>query len=108
MNPNTQKQSLGIVEDGELLILYVENMKCGGCAKTITDALAKLGLSNIEVTPEQSFIRIQNPNEQDIVKAALSKLKNLGYPLVNSAEGLERLTLKAKSFASCAIGKIGS
>ncbi|HPI39299.1 MAG TPA: heavy-metal-associated domain-containing protein [Pseudobdellovibrionaceae bacterium] len=85
--------------------LFVENIKCGGCANTITQKLNKLAnVSVLEVIVEEGKIVIEGTDASRGL--IVTTLKNLGYPEVNSVEGLEALKVKAKSFVSCAIGKI--
>lgn len=99
------KNLIGIKEEGEKLKLYVENIKCGGCANTITKSLAELKLSEIVITPETSVVEFINPHDEKKVLEVLKKLKNLGYPLIETEEGLNAALLKAKSYLSCALGK---
>lgn len=100
------KEQSGIQVNGTRTQLLVDNIKCGGCGKTITKELNELGFSNVEVNPEASMVEFDNPIDQSNLNLALSKLKELGYPLVETEEGLKALALKAKSYLSCAIGKM--
>ena len=83
----------------------IQNLKCGGCAHTIITRLAELeGISNVTVDNDNHSVRFSytETNELESVKTLLSQL---GYP----AEGeLNPLTKKAKSFVSCAIGRLNS
>ncbi|OIQ29568.1 MAG: heavy metal transporter [Bacteroidetes bacterium MedPE-SWsnd-G2] len=83
----------------------VQNLKCNGCASTITTKLeSQNGLSNImvdSVTKEVAF-DAENELAASNAKAVLFKI---GYPL----EGEDNPFLtKAKSYVSCAIGKSNS
>ncbi|WP_248722364.1 heavy-metal-associated domain-containing protein [Seonamhaeicola sp. ML3] len=83
--------------------LEIQNLKCGGCANTITAKLSEIGLVNdIMVNNEDNTISFSHDNEKtiDIVKSLLNKL---GYPEVGDKNAL---TTKAKSFVSCAIGRM--
>ena len=80
--------------------LEVVNIKCGGCAKTITKALEELGCTNISVSPDTQKISFENGDEAQVIQ----KLESLGYPLKDS-EAATSLLKKAKSYASCAVGK---
>lgn len=86
--------------------LIVDNIKCGGCAKTISQALSKLGYKNIVVIPEQSSVELDSPDDPATIATAVSRLRELGYPLIETEEGLAAVALKAKSYLSCALGKI--
>lgn len=85
--------------------IIVQNLKCGGCANTITTKLSSISnISNLEVDIEASKVSFNYINKEDalIVK---EKLKNLGYP---SIEEENSLGSKAKSFVSCATGKFSN
>ncbi len=100
---------LGILTENNSTILIVQNIKCSGCARTITKSLQEISLNNIEVDPSSSSVRFNTPLEGDIlIQKAIEKLKNLGYPLINTQEGLAAMQSKAKSFISCFIGKVNS
>jgi copper chaperone len=87
-------------------VIEVENIRCGGCANTITHSLEKLeGVSSVSVDIENGRVTVTTDiDDRDRLVAAL--LKN-GYPEKGSAEGLQAAKAKAKSFVSCAIGKLG-
>jgi copper chaperone len=87
-------------------VIEVENIRCGGCANTITHSLEKLeGVSSVSVDIENGRVTVTTDIDvRDRLVAAL--LKN-GYPEKGSAEGLQAAKAKAKSFVSCAIGKLG-
>ena len=102
----TSELTLGIQRNGSRTRLIVDNIKCGGCAKTITKALNELGFEDVVVDPESSFVEVNSPQDAAKLLEAVSKLKDLGYPLIDTEEGLKALALKAKSYLSCAIGKM--
>ncbi|RAJ16400.1 heavy-metal-associated domain-containing protein [Olleya aquimaris] len=82
--------------------IIIQNLKCGGCAHTITTKLSEIkNITNINVDEEDSKVSFSYINETDAftVKDAL---KSLGYPSIDDTNSL---TSKAKSFASCAKGK---
>lgn len=85
--------------------ISVENIKCGGCANTIKTRLVELEpVSEVEVEIETGIVTIEgNESERDTVTAELLRL---GYPESGTAEGLKAAAAKAKSFVSCAIGRI--
>lgn len=82
--------------------IHIENLKCGGCASTIKKGL--LGLENIQevsIDVEKSIVAITAENaDLELVKTKLSKL---GYPEVGDKNTVLH---KAKSFVSCAVGRI--
>ncbi|MBE0493427.1 MAG: heavy-metal-associated domain-containing protein [Thiomicrospira sp.] len=85
--------------------LEVDNIKCGGCAHSIVSKLSALdGLSDVAVDVEQGQISFSSENE--LIDQVKLQLKSMGYPEVGSLEGLGAAGAKAKSFVSCAIGKM--
>ncbi|MCX7550343.1 heavy-metal-associated domain-containing protein [Xanthomarina sp. F2636L] len=82
--------------------VIVQNLKCGGCANTITNKLSEIkNISDIHIDIEDSKISFKYIYEDDafLVK---EKLKSIGYP---SIEEDNSLVSKTKSFISCATGK---
>lgn len=83
--------------------IIVQNLKCGGCAHTISTKLSTIeNITNLNVDVEENKVSFNYLNEADAL-AVKEKLKYLGYP---SIEDSNSLTSKAKSFVSCASGKI--
>lgn len=85
--------------------ITVENIKCSGCANTISKKLTKIfNTDNISIDIEQGIvdIDINESNKNKLSKALL----DLGYPEINSVHGFNSTKAKAKSFVSCAIGKM--
>jgi copper chaperone CopZ len=82
--------------------ILVQNLKCGGCAHTISTKLSTIkNVSNLQVNVEESKVSFEYLYEEDAAKVK-EKLKNLGYPSVEDANSFSS---KAKSFVSCATGK---
>lgn len=82
--------------------IFVQNLKCGGCAHTICTKLSDIHeISNINVDVETSKISFQHDQNTDVILVK-EKLKSLGYP---SIEDENDIMSKAKSFVSCASGK---
>lgn len=80
--------------------IEVVNIKCGGCAKSIEDALTKHGLKDVKVDPSCQLVEFDGDE-----KVAEEILTKLGYPRANSEEA-KSLMKKAKSFASCMVGRL--
>ncbi|WP_291275614.1 heavy-metal-associated domain-containing protein [Flavobacterium sp.] len=85
--------------------VHIQNLKCGGCASTITKNLNALDdVSDVIVVVEDNSVTFDysEVHTLDVVKKTLAEL---GYP-----EDGERNSLgaKAKSYVSCAIGKMTS
>lgn len=82
--------------------IEIQNLKCGGCANTITQKLSELeGVSQVHVNEENSIVSIDVVS-QDLLVAIQDKLINLGYPPVGQENSIGN---KAKSYVSCAIGR---
>lgn len=84
--------------------IQIENLKCGGCAATIKKGLLAIdSIESVEVDVEKSIVSITSENENlGLIKEKLSKL---GYPEVGNKNTIVH---KAKSFVSCAVGRIDS
>jgi copper chaperone len=85
--------------------LSVENIKCGGCANSIRKALAGLeGVGSVDVDIERGEVRVDGG---DAARATVAtRLLELGYPERGTASGVGSAAAKAKSFVSCAIGRM--
>ncbi len=86
----------------ETLEIFVENIKCGGCMSGIKKALLEFkGVKSVEINLEEEKIQIQgNHLNRD---AYINKMDSMGYP----EKGNNTLFKEAKSYVSCAIGKVG-
>ena len=88
-----------------IMKIVVENIKCGGCANSITSKLKEtFNYEYVDVDVAEGAVIIDDKvvDETEVEKL----LHKLGYPRINSVEGLEAAKTKAKSFVSCAIGRI--
>ncbi|HSG10928.1 MAG TPA: heavy-metal-associated domain-containing protein [Gammaproteobacteria bacterium] len=86
-------------------VIDVENIRCGGCANTIGKTLRKInGVESVDVDIENGRVTVEagDDSRELLVRTLLSR----GYPENGSAEGIKAATAKAKSFVSCAIGKV--
>jgi len=86
----------------------VLNVKCGGCANTLTTKLepefGKVDV-NLDVMPREITIHKDDIDEKRLREV----LKSLGYPMADEdLNFVEGVGAKAKSFVSCAIGKANS
>ena len=85
--------------------IHVENIKCGGCEKSIIKGLTSIeGLSNIVIDQEQQMVSVVA--DESLREALVAKLKSMGYPEHGSVSGLDAGLANAKSFVSCAIGRV--
>ena len=85
--------------------IQIENLKCGGCANTIKKGMLAIdGITTIDIDIEKSEV-VFDSEESTIVKVAREKLAKMGYPEVGTSNSTLQ---KAKSFVSCAVGRMTS
>jgi copper chaperone len=88
-----------------LKTFQVDNIKCSGCANRVKTALKDKfdNISiNLEIMPREVTLDIDNNEEQ-----FKETLKSLGYPVIGDEySSIQKASMKAKSFVSCAIGKM--
>ena len=85
--------------------ISVENIKCGGCAGTIRSKLEAMdGINAIQVNIEEGIVNVDA--DETTRDAVADKLLSLGYPETGTAEGIKAAKAKAKSFVSCAVGRM--
>ena len=85
----------------------VENIKCGGCASTIRSKLEAIeGVSGVDVQVEDGIVSIEAA--EDTREAVTARLTSLGYPESGTAEGIAAAKARARSFVSCAVGRLSS
>lgn len=97
------------MEKGKLEIMKtqieIENLKCGGCAATIKKGLLSIeGIEEVAINIEDSLVSV-NTAEDRLIITVKEKLSKLGYPVVGDKNTVLH---KAKSFVSCAVGKMDS
>ena len=84
----------------------VENVKCGGCAATLKNKLLETYgevVVDLEVMPREITLEV----ERDQVDGLRAALRGLGYPMSDEVLNfVDNTTAKAKSFVSCAVGKV--
>lgn len=84
--------------------IEIVNLKCVGCVNTVKKGLLSLeGIDQVEVDLEASKVTIFT-DEEAVFALAKEKLSKMGYPEIGDANTLLH---KAKSFVSCATGKMG-
>ena len=86
--------------------IEVENLKCGGCATTITKSLSQMaGVTGVAVDPDIKTVTFTG--EVSLRDSVVARLKSLGYPEKGTAHGLDAGVAAAKSYVSCAVGRLG-
>lgn len=90
------------------MIFEVDNIKCGGCANSISQNLLALDeIDDVSIDVEQGSVTVFTNSDSDELRSIIgSKLTAMGYPEKGSVEGLGSLKAKATSYVSCAIGKM--
>ncbi|WP_335339103.1 heavy metal-associated domain-containing protein [Lutibacter profundi] len=83
--------------------IEVLNLKCNGCANTITKGLLSLEeIKDVSIDVATSSVSFDSNNEENL-KLVKEKLVAMGYPEVGDTNTIVH---KAKSFISCATGRI--
>lgn len=82
--------------------IQVENIKCGGCARSVRkNVLKNEGVSDVQVDPTEGIITITGSESIDM-EALKSGLASIGYPETGKGNKLQ----KARSYVSCMIGRM--
>ncbi|MFA5297079.1 MAG: heavy metal-associated domain-containing protein [Lutibacter sp.] len=85
--------------------IEILNLKCGGCANTVKKGLLTIeGINEVLVDLDTSEVSIDSTDES-VIQLAKEKLSSMGYPEVGDANTVLH---KAKSFVSCATGRMTS
>ncbi|SEK31512.1 Copper chaperone CopZ [Maribacter orientalis] len=86
-------------------VIPIQNLKCGGCAKTIISKLEEIpAITNVTVSVESSSVKFDILN-QEAISTVKNTLKSIGYPSIDQDNSV---LSKAKSFVSCASGKLSN
>ncbi len=87
------------------ITIEIDNLKCGGCAATITKGLnAIAGVTDVKVNNDTGSVAMNAP--ASLHEAIVAKLTSMGYPEKGSLTGLSAGIANAKSYVSCAIGRV--
>jgi len=82
--------------------VYIQNLKCGGCANTIERKLSEIkNISDVSVNQDNETVSFDHHSSHDFEEAK-QVLEMIGYPILG--EGNNLLT-KARSYISCAVGR---
>jgi copper chaperone len=85
--------------------IEIENLKCGGCEATILKGLKSIeGVVSVAVIHDTQTVEVDAPASlRDTITAQLRKM---GYPERGTISGLSAGLANAKSYVSCAIGRV--
>ena len=85
--------------------IQIQNLKCNGCASTIKNKLTELdNIKEVSVDVENDSVSFEY-DKDDTLETIKKELHKLGYPLVGEDN---KLQTKAKSYVSCAIGRMNN
>lgn len=88
-----------------MTVIKILNLKCGGCANTIKKGIVTIkGVNEVLVNLNTSEVSVDS-NDESVLKLVKEKLSNMGYPEAGDANTMLH---KAKSFVSCAAGRMTS
>jgi copper chaperone len=85
--------------------IEIDNLKCGGCANTIVKGLSEIdGVTSVVVDAAMQMVRL----DADVATrpTIVARLHGMGYPEKGSVSGLNAAVAGAKSFVSCAVGRL--
>jgi len=83
--------------------ISIQNLKCDGCGTTISNKLNGLhGVSNVNVFPGKGQVSLEYESDLNLLNVK-ETLKGIGYPEIGEDNSL---STKAKSYVSCAMGKM--
>ncbi len=83
-----------------MLQIEVENIKCEGCASSIEKALLLINkVQKVRVELDKGMVVVIGDADRNKI---IDKLTHLGYP----EKGQNTLKCKAKSYLSCAVGRL--
>lgn len=88
--------------------ITIDNLKCDGCENTIKKTLKQIeGVEKVAIDKGKHLIEVVH---QDSVSRLMltDSLKKMGYPEVGTTEGLNAVLSNAKSYISCAIGRLST
>ena len=86
-------------------VINVENIKCHGCANSIRKKLMETdAVQDVVVDVDSQTITIDAP--ESLISKLKVTLHDMGYPEQGTSHGFDAAKTKAKSFVSCAIGRM--
>lgn len=83
--------------------VFIQNLKCGGCANSIEIALNSIdGVNVLHINTDEDYVEF-NQARENLQILVLAKLKKIGYPPIDDNNSIG---LKAKSVISCISGRL--
>lgn len=85
--------------------VQIQNLKCNGCASTIKNKLSGLdNINEVSIDVENGSVSFEYDSEATL-ETVKKELHKIGYPLVGEDN---KFPTKAKSYVSCAIGRMNN
>lgn len=85
--------------------IEIENLKCDGCEASILKGLKSIeGVSKVTVNHATQTVEIDAP--ASLRSQLVEQLRHMGYPEKGSISGISAGLANAKSYVSCAIGRM--
>ena len=85
--------------------IEIDNLKCGGCEASILKGLKAIdGVSKVSVNHATQTVEVDAP--ASLRGHIAEQLRHMGYPEKGSLSGISAGLANAKSFVSCAIGRV--
>lgn len=83
--------------------INIQNLKCGGCASTITKKISQMNcVKSVTVNIENASVFVELIDKKQLHEVK-EKLSSLGYPEETEPNSFSK---RAKSMLSCSVGKI--
>lgn len=87
--------------------IEIDNLKCGGCEASILKGLKAIdGVSNVRVNHAIDTVEVDAP--ETLRTKITEQLRHMGYLEKGSISGISAGLANAKSYVSCAIGRVAS
>ncbi len=87
------------------MTVEIENLKCDGCENMFLKGLMSIaGVAGVIVDHAQKAVVLEADTK--LRPQIVANLLGMGYPETGSVAGLDKGIVTAKSFVSCAIGRI--
>lgn len=85
--------------------IEIDNLKCGGCEATILKGLKAIdGVKQVNVNHATQTVELEAP--ASLREQIAEQLRHMGYPEKGSLTGISAGLANAKSYVSCAIGRV--
>lgn len=85
--------------------IEIDNLKCGGCEKSIVKGLSAMP-QVADLVIDRSHQTVCFTGAAADRDAVVQKLRDMGYPEKGSLAGFDAGLANAKSFVSCAVGRV--